>query len=123
VQRKRVLWVVALQQAAHTRCCHTYLLCWACVADHHADLFWAACGGGAGFAVVTRFEFRTHVLPRQGRVTYIRLQSQPGEQGTIEAVMDFQAALPGMDHRLGLDGQSVGSGAGGPRFSIAVSVV
>lgn len=37
----------------------------------HADLLWAMCGGGAGFAVVTRFDLRVHALPDEGRLTSV----------------------------------------------------
>lgn len=89
--------------------------------DHHADLLWASCGGGGGtFAVVTRFDFQTTTLPNDGRVTYIQLKSEVGVAATVQAALDFQAALPTIDTRLGLDGSSFGSGFGGPQFSIVV---
>lgn len=47
-------------------------------------------------------------------------RSEAGEEATAQALLDFQAVLPTLDHRLGLDGQSVGSGATGPQFSIVV---
>lgn len=31
-----------------------------CTASQHGDLFWALCGGGGNFGVVTRFEFNLH---------------------------------------------------------------
>ncbi|MFC7547665.1 FAD-binding oxidoreductase [Plantactinospora sp. GCM10030261] len=43
-------------------------------ADHHPDLFWALCGGGGSFGVVTALEFRLYPVDRvyAGAVTFGR---------------------------------------------------
>eukprot|EP00775_Hariotina_reticulata_P006546 gene6546-6772_t len=39
---------------------------------NNADLFWASCGGGAGFGIATSFDLKITALPNNGAVTYVQ---------------------------------------------------
>ena len=71
-------------------------------ATHNSDLFWASCGGGGGnFAIVTEFRFRINELPNNGRVTYIKIEYNPGVENIVSAFMTFQEWLPRMPDEFG----------------------
>jgi FAD/FMN-containing dehydrogenase len=64
-----------------------------CDKNHHADLFWASCGGGGNFGVVTSFEFKLHAVGPEvmsGPIVF------PFEQAysVLHAYRDFCANCP-----------------------------
>jgi FAD/FMN-containing dehydrogenase len=67
-----------------------------CSADEHKDLFWAICGGGGNFGVVTMFEFRLHPV---GPEIYGGLVVLPFEQAR-DALRLYRKAVESMPDEL-----------------------
>jgi FAD/FMN-containing dehydrogenase len=67
-----------------------------CSRDEHSDLFWAICGGGGNFGVVTMFEFQLHPV---GPLVYGGLVVLPIEQGK-EALRLYREAAATMPDEL-----------------------
>jgi len=67
-----------------------------CSRDEHKDLFWALCGGGGNFGVVTMFEFQLHAV---GPLVYGGLVVLPIEQGK-EALRRYREAARSMPDEL-----------------------
>jgi FAD/FMN-containing dehydrogenase len=65
-------------------------------ADTHEDLFWAICGGGGNFGVVTRFEFQLHPV---GPEVFGGLVVLPLEQAK-DALVKYRAACKTMPEEL-----------------------
>jgi FAD/FMN-containing dehydrogenase len=67
-----------------------------CSRDEHKDLFWALCGGGGNFGVVTMFEFQLHPV---GPLVYGGLIVLPIEQGKA-ALRHYREAARSMPDEL-----------------------
>lgn len=61
--------------------------------DEHADLFWAICGGGGNFGIVTRFEFQLHSVGPQIFSGLIVLPFDTAKT-TLQKYRDYTADLP-----------------------------
>jgi FAD/FMN-containing dehydrogenase len=62
-------------------------------ATHHADLLWAACGGGGGLGVVTEFAVQLHRLPSK-TYTYFSIRNETAHKTeNLEGKIDFQMTL------------------------------
>jgi len=71
--------------------------------DHHPDLFWASCGGGAGtFGIVTSISMKLHYLPNNGNIYAFSL-TYTGKEAFIKGFSAFQDWFPTASNLWGFD--------------------
>ncbi|MCB2218590.1 MAG: FAD-binding oxidoreductase [Desulfobulbaceae bacterium] len=61
--------------------------------DEHPNLFWALCGGGGNFGVVTQFEFRLHPIGRQVSIS-MPIYAMENAREVMTACQKYMAAAP-----------------------------
>ena len=64
-------------------------------ADEHPDLFWAVCGGGGNFGIVTRFVIGLHHLGHRGAGRPAAVPGRPGTRGPAPAIARSSPARHG----------------------------